>query len=98
MAPNTNSPRGGLKTPEPLVSGTELSTSSGKRRLSRPRPRMHPAELGHMVKTSRNSGPDSDQLKSTPAWAAVRAKASAVEATAREGSSGRQGVEIGQAS
>ena len=36
MAASANSPSEGLKTPLPLVSGTGLSTSSGKSRLSSP--------------------------------------------------------------
>src|ERR1039458_961809 len=91
MAPSTNSPRGGLKTPEPLVSGTGLSTISGKSRPSRPAAReCTQRSWGHMVKTSRNSEPDSDQLKSTTAWPAARAKASAVSPVAMEVSSGRE--------
>src|SRR6266849_378921 len=77
IAPNANSPNEGLNTPAPLVSGTELSTSSGNSVLSRPTEReCTQRKLGHIPNTLLQRGREPDQLKNTVARAAACSNAS----------------------
>src|SRR5580704_8908413 len=77
MAASVNSPKDGLKTPTPFVSGTALSTSSGNSDLSRPTEReCTQRRFGHILNTSLNRSSEPDQFNSTAASAATARNAS----------------------
>src|SRR5216684_2400929 len=77
IAPSTNSAKAGLNTPEPFVSGTGLSISSGNSVLSSPAERLCTQRtFGHIPKTALSRAKEPDQLKMTVASLAAGPNAS----------------------